>query len=375
MAAAPWRLLVRHRWTGEVVSVITGIARAKVGKATLNRPSTFGFVVPSDHPSVWHPASDGLPKIEEGVRTVHLLHWEPVPPWGDYAYVPRFSGPIWSMEDVGDENGVETLVSCVSPLHLYTKRPVQKADGSTDVVEFTNVPAQQIVQQLHDRTVATHGSVGLVLGTLETIAPRAMRWDNAHDLAAAFLELAGGFGGFDMFEEPLAGDVAGQTARLNVLQRKGSHRPLKIAWGVPPHTAKAVSRKKTMETVANDLRINGGAEWMRPHRTDAASKTKYGTMLGEDTIEDVTVPSFLEVLADEQIKLRSVPFESVSFTPTFRVAPWDELDIGDTFDVEAGERLRGGFKGVQRCYGFGYEIPDGSADAVITDITVKGETT
>lgn len=370
---SPWRLIVRDRFSGQTVSNITAIARGKNGRSLLNRASTLGFIVPADHPAVWHPAADGLPKIEEGIRSVHLLHYEPVPPWGEYAYVPRFSGIVWSLEDSGDENGAETIVSCVSPFHLYTKRPVMNDDGTTAVVDFTNLPGEGIVAALHNRTVNHYGSVGLVLGTLEATPVRAQRWDNAHDLATALTEMAGSFNGFDLEEEPLSGETPGQIARLHVRARLGQKRPFKIGWGVPPHNARSVSRKKTMETVANDLTITGGQDWLKRERESAGSIAKYGRILGSDAIEDVTVPEFMDVLADEQIALRALPFESVSFSPTIRVAPWDDVSLGDTFDVEASERLRGGFKGVQRCYGFAYEILDGSGEASISELIVKEE--
>lgn len=148
---------------------------------------------------------------------------------------------------------------------------------------------------------------------------------------------------------------------------------LPLAWGAPPHNVASIERLQDMDSFANDVTIYGGAATARPRSGvgDLASQAAYGTYEAGDVYPDLTLQSYIDGLADAELVTRARPKEIVSWTPQIDqrneatlLAPFDDFNLGTLFNVSAGPRLRGGFEGVQRCWGFDLDIDDDAIERV-----------
>ena len=111
--------------------------------------------------------------------------------------------------------------------------------------------------------------------------------------------------------------------------------------------------------------------------SDATSITKYRQLEFADSMPDVGT-AFLGPLTQEELGFRKVPYQAVTWVPqsgiAFGLEPFTAFDIGDTVRVQAGPRLRGGFAGIQRVYGFTLSLDDNGVERVSELVTSQGGT-
>lgn len=380
---AQWRLVLCDI-NGAAISNVTSIATGKTFSYKLNRPASASFTVPANHPLVANNHSDGYPILDPARRVLKAYRKEQQSD-SSYKYVIRFSGYIWQLQDNGDENDATTQVTAYDPMQRLSKRIVRDAAGSkSSPVIFTSLDGGQIAKTIIDRTNNFGGSTGVATtGHFDSVTTQTITYQDkaVGDAIVDFTNLANGF---DVAFTPVD-QTDGNLVTFNVYEERGSVKPTLIfGWGITPHNVSSISRVLDSESLANDIdalgSTNSGADQLRTNQQDLGSISDYGRYEAVSTYSDIAVDSFLSDLASEELSFRAQPKELVSITPvasdTLRNGkplpvpePFTDFDLGDTFYVYAGTRLRGGFAGLQRCYGFDISINDDGAENISNILT------
>src|SRR5581483_9775610 len=128
-----WRLvLCSNEWHGDhfeshYLSILDGIATGIQLTFGMNRSAELTFNVPSEDPRVNLQYSvDGLPYLSCGLRAVKAYRRVGDGPGG---WELKFAGRVWSLEDHGDGDTVQTMVTCYDPLKILEKRAVRDKNG------------------------------------------------------------------------------------------------------------------------------------------------------------------------------------------------------------------------------------------------------
>ncbi|HVL53945.1 MAG TPA: hypothetical protein VM344_06755, partial [Vitreimonas sp.] len=149
---------------------------------------------------------------------------------------------------------------------------------------------------------------------------------------------------------------------------------LPFSWDAPPHNIQAIERTEDMEAIANHLTVYGADIEAAPRPsaagTDATSVTTFGAYEDIAVYSDITLQPHLNRLRDSHLAARRLPRELVMWTPQPSVQnaettlySWD-FTLGALVTVTAGPRLRGGFTGIQRVWGYDLAISDESVERV-----------
>lgn len=353
--AALWRLVLCDS-LGRPISELTRLARGRHLSVRLNRPWQLTFQVPSDDDRVAGMHVDGLPRLEVLARTVKAYRQHPLPD-GSQEWRLRFTGWVWQLEDSGDADTATTQVVCVDAFQTLSRR------HTAAEVSFTDENGARIALQLIDQAnavtptgITTEGSV------IETSPARTVSYQH-HDIGGSLAELASAFNGFDLYFQPLD-RTDGVLARFHAFARLGRNQPgVVFGWGAGPNNVREISRLRDGQATTNDL-LALGAEGIthRPERIPPIGPY----LEAVSSYSDVTNPEYLEALAQEELRFRSRPREIVRIVPQAGRAPqpWTHVMLGDTVEVYAGSRLRGGFAGVMRVYGWDVEISDDGLEQV-----------
>jgi hypothetical protein len=361
-----WRLVLCDL-EGAPLTNLAPIATNRTGRWRLGAPSSISFTVPSDHPLVAGTHTDGRPYLERKARTVKAFRRE-IDADGVWRYRIRFAGFVWSTQDESDGNGDEpsTAVTCFDPLQMMRKRLCRDSGGSPALVTVSGAVAT-IAQTLVDRTNTYAGVSGLTTsgGVFDTTtSARSVRWQ-WKDIASALRDLSGGLNGIEVYVDPLD-QVNGYIGRLNAVARAGAARPdVVFAWGTGRQNTRKIRRFQDGEYVANSIRTlgatqSGDDQVVRGPFDAAASISLYRRHETVSVYSDIANTAFLDALGSDELTYRQHGRELVEVTPLPGRAPtpWIDFGLGDTFEVVAGAKLRGGFSGQQRCYGWDINMGD-----------------
>ncbi len=131
-----------------------------------------------------------------------------------------------------------------------------------------------------------------------------------------------------------------------------------------------MKRLEDGQATANWIKGLGSASLAGPFQHDE-SHAVYGLLQEASSYSDITNQAFLDALVQEELGFRRRPRELVYITPQTGVAPepFTHIHLGDSFFVYVGERLRGGFAGIQRCYGFDISLSDEGIESVDQYVT------
>lgn len=333
----------------------------------LNRPSVMTFRVPSDARLVNELAPDGKPNLMTIRRVIKGYRAEVQ--GGQEYYNLRFIGLIWQIEDSGDLDSAWTNVVVFGAFQILSKRLCVNAAGSESAASFTNVDGGLIVSTMLTKLNSLSYS-GIDMGTRDTTAARTADFSYL-DMASAMAQLTGAYQGFDIEMVPLD-RRDGHLQTLNIKGRKGAYRPNAIfAWGLPPHNVNTINRLNDAEQYANSVLLLGapppvdGALPITSSQT-AASPAEARVFRIMESYPDITNTAYLTALAQEELTFRQLAREMISFTPQPGRAPepFTDYDTGDTVPIYVGSRLRGGFQGVVRIYGFDLELTNESEERV-----------
>jgi hypothetical protein len=365
----------RHTWRvllcdiqGNPLSNLSTLATGRKWSGVLNQPTTFSFTVDPDHPKIRTLHTDGAPYLDYIRRMIKAYRYEPIQT-GGWAYVLRFAGYVWPIQDVGDENGQTSQVTAIDPLIMLSKRLARTAAGAYQKVAFSAIDGGQILKTVVDRTndlVIGGGPTGLITagGTFETIATASVSWDYKL-LSVAAAELTKGF---DLSVTP-KDSTTQQHGILNAWAHRGVDRQDALfSWKTLPHTLARVSR--TMDpadaaTTLVGLGSTASGTQLLAAATDTAARDNYMHMEALTSYSDVKDQAHLNTLIAQDLVDRRPPQEAISVTPFDGLEPWLNFDVGDFVYTSADPALRGGIlKRQERLYGMTVDINDEDDESV-----------
>lgn len=366
-----WRIVICDL-QGRPLSLVSRIALEKRLSFQLDRASQCAFTVPSLDPQVQTLHTDGYPFLNEMNRVVKAYRKE----FG--AWRLRFAGVVWTLEDQGEEDAQHTLVTAFDPLQMLTHRVVLTAAGS-DAVDVTfNEAGAQIIKKLIQRSIDTHGTVGLgytgspaqLQGSFAATTALPRTFYEGTDVASALASVTD-TGTCDVTVTPVD-RTDGTLAVLSVSAQRGSSKPAAVfAYNMGNHTITRIARLKDGDRLANDVTVYGGrrttagSDWpVKKHLTDAPSIAAFHRHVATRASPELTQQAYVDALTAEELRFRKQPRELLSITPAAERAPLPflEYDVGDSVPVYA--EMRETIAGEQRVYGFTIDVDDNAFEHV-----------
>lgn len=373
-----WELVVCDL-NGNALEDLTPVASQRALTFRMNGFDRCSFQVPADDGRVANLHTDGYPIVEAGLRVLKAYRRELQADLST-ANVLRYLGLIWGTQDVGEPDEARTAVSCVSLLGRLSRRLALDAAAGTDVVarsakvDFTNTDGAQILKTLVERTNAI-APTGITTagGTFETTPQRTVSYSRRL-VAECGIELASSFNGFDFALEPLD-RTDGTLARLHCYARLGgTNDDGAFGWDIEPNNIVRVERLQNMEQFVTFLLGLGATAQaggsLTAQASSASAIAQFGRFEAIDTFSDILTQSFLDALVADELAFRVLRRELVQFVPQpnpelgTTPRPWDDFGLGDLVPVAAGARLRGGFSGYQRIYGYDLVLDDDGREFV-----------
>lgn len=372
-------------------TILTHLAQDVEFLYQLNRSTMLSFNVPSDDPQVNIPHTDGLPFLAVGPRWV--LGWRKAPP--SLAPFPggwelKFAGRVWSLQDQGDGDTSRTMVTCFDALKHLEKRVVRNPSpdgtapgGFTSQVKWWAEPGTQVMRQMIERTQQFVGTCRIdtaggqwVDSGLTTVA-----FDQAMILPSIIRITDTGTA--DLVPEYLDGSN-GDFLRLGAQPRLGSDKPgVVIGYAAPPRRATGFDRTTTLDNLANSITLFGKSnKGYKVTASDADSQDMYDVFEDVAIISDVETQQLVQMLAEEEVFLRSSPNDLVSIVPTPEDSPrfFNEYFLGDSIRLRASKNpfpvTREAIDALQRVYGVRLQVDNEYGERVTELIgSANAETT
>lgn len=364
---------VQERWVfqicdraGAAISNITQIARDRVFQYRLGQPTTLTFSVPAEDEAIGGMHTDGQPVLDAGDRIVKAFRWERQND-GSMARTLKYLGIVWQAQDAGQGETAHVAVTCTEPTSLLAKRYAIAAEadgGGPQHVVFDGIDATIIVEMLIQRTNDISymgfdwGEEGMEIGVDRSVT---YQW---RTIADVLTELSNALNGFDWYFAPSDADWYYYGDLVPVPKLGQTRSDIVFGWDMPPHNVARMERMLNMDNTANYLWTVGntgsGADAIVSIAEDVDSQNTYGRMEVMDTFSDVSDAGYLAALTADDLNFRSIRREIVQFMPSSGSWPmfWDDFNIGDTVQVGAGPKLRGGFLGYMRIVGVDVMIDD-----------------
>lgn len=369
---------------GVPISMLDGIASNIEVEYRLNRPAMLSFQVPSEDPLVSILHTDGFPYLACGVRVVKAFRkvssgeFETPGNW-QIQYVGR----VWQIGDSGDGDTSRSSVTCFDPLKMLEHRLVRDENGAANKqVKFYGVPGSGIIIRMIERTHTFKGPTGIEdpssnLDNWQTTTEQTNAYDQAYILPS--LISICDTGTVDL-KCTYLNTESGDHLRVVSRSRLGEDKPGVIfGYAAPPRTAKQFDRTQNMDQFANDVTLWGKSVLgHRVHAENLASQALYGTFESAEVIADVETKELLQMLADEQVALRSSPQDLVTVIPAPEISavPIDDYWLGDTVTINASKppfpETRQIVSGVQRVYGVTLAVDDDYGENV-KDLVVSAQ--
>jgi hypothetical protein len=346
------RILICNK-QGVPIQDITAVAYNVKYVEVLNKPTQFQFTVDSSDPRVGTLASDGSPFLDY-IRRIIKVYRRELQYDGSYKYILRFAGFVWPLDDNGSEDGQETNVTAIDPLHVMGFRFARSSAGVIAKVEYTAATSvATMLQDLISRTNSFAGPSGLlppvtgvhVFGAMPTAKVRwtyKMMSDVVNEITS----------GVDVWAQPDDTLGTNYVARLNVFEQRGQDRPnVVFAWNTQPHTLSGISRTLDPADVATTI-VGLGGNNLVTTASNSTAATNYMTLEALQSFSDTTDATQLQLLTAAELFKRQPPQESISITPGLDMVPFRDFNVGDTARETAGPALRGGVPmRVTRIYG------------------------
>lgn len=367
--------MARHQWRtllcdiqGNPLSNLSTLATNRKWTGVLNSPTTFSFTVDPDHPKIRTLHTDGAPYLDYIRRMVKAYRYEQLQT-GSWAYVLRFAGYVWPIQDTGDEEGQSSQITCYDPMIMLGKRFARTASGAITKVAFTTTDGGQILKTIVDRTnnvVIGGGPTGLITagGTFETIPTASVSWDYKM-LSDTVGELTKGF---DISVTP-KDSIIQEHGILNAWAHRGVDRQDTLfSWNTLPHSLAGVSRTMDPTDAANaifGLGSTSSGTQLSAAAVDGPNAANYMQLEALATYSDVRDMTHLQQLVASDLVNRRPPQESITVTPFDGLEPWRNFDVGDYVYTSADPALRGGIlKRQERLYGMTVDIDDEDNESV-----------
>lgn len=400
-AAIYWKFVLCDL-NGKAISSLQPIATERQLSFPLNRPARCSFTVPSDNVLVNQTYDgDGLPLLDVGCRTIKAFRKTETSAW-----VLRFNGIVWDLQDSGDVNAARTRVNCFDSMQMLTRRLVRAADGKIyKTVHFnggsiTGMRGDQIAKAMVDRTIQYAGPCGIstALGVFSEAPKQTASFDQEY-VAPALIKLCD-TGLLDVSFTPLDRED-GILNAFSAMPRRGFDRfSVVISYAAPGKSAYQYDRTRSMDTFANDIRLWGGNTTGPLTHIDetykdailagqaSASIATYNRYEDAQVLSDVKRPELVEALAEEEFALRQQPRDLLTVLPLpgQSPTPFTQYFLGDTIRVVAslgradqpdGPRARSSIGSIstalQRVYGVTVDVDDNGVERVTgLDVSPQG---
>ena len=384
-----WRFFVQGT-DGRVLAPLEKRAASRTAGFTLNAPAVHAGQVASDDPviNLAFPNAGDDPLLHPNIRQIVGLRREFDTGLLTGAWVPRFAGIIWNVED-GAGDAPTSTYTAYDPWKLLYRRPV--LDGaalpSQNGLEFKNVAANEIALGLLGNTIAANGDVFIdtASGTIETCPTvEYIKFDRGLSVGEAWDQLVAA-GYIDIVLTPIYDPDTrpGVLCELNMyVPPAGSIRNNAVfAWDLPGRSVVDVSQQIDGDQLANVVQGYAGLGGTPvPQQTDAASIAKYGEYWAQIfTTGSQTSRQVVEALALAQVRIRANGGRSISFDPAPErsVLSLRDYGVGDYVPLWASRNLRQPIapdydnppNGYQRVYGIPFEITDNGVEQVRSILT------
>jgi hypothetical protein len=341
--------------------------------------------------------TDGYPYLDAGRRIVKGFRRVGGGPGG---WELKFAGRVWTLEDQGDGDTVQTAVTCFDPLKILEKRVVRNHLGrydkqvqwwsptDLDVVAVTagvddGSSGAEIIREAIQRTrdfgglapgesgggfesdiAPIHIDIG---GTWETTAGITILCDQMYimeliDKITSTLTCDLNVTTGDLTTPGYLNSVDAVFMKLGAVERLGTDKSdtVRFAYATSPFTAQSYGRTKSLETLSNFVQL-AGKSWLGAKSgvsKDTTSMDDFLVMEEVESLTDVENQTLLQYLADMKLALQKDPRELLTIVPTPEDSPlpWDDYWLGDTVGIDAADTpfpvTREAVEGVARLYGF-----------------------
>lgn len=262
-----------------------------------------------------------------------------------------FHGPVVAAQEVNVGGNATVAFTAADPLWRLTHRFIGKfAGGYVHGTASAMVDRSTIISTILG-SVNGEAYSGLDVGTVTASTSSYVAWAPYKQALEAIQEVAAPLGGPDFYVEPMeAAPVTGGTrlGRLNVGGTIGTYRPA-AAFEAGPKTRGNVAEWRR----SIDLGGLANIAYVLPPSTDptaavvtsgpdTASQATYG-LHAAVVSGDLASVDLRQRLADENVRLRKVPRQTITFTPTRddparpgRVPQYgQDFAIGDTIPFRA----------------------------------------
>jgi len=157
---------------------------------------------------------------------------------------------------------------------------------------------------------------------------------------------------------------------------KGSQQDAVVfGYDAYPHNVAGISRLVDLQNLTNNSVMLGSQNWAR--EVNVTSVQTYGAGMDVLGLSDIVDPVLLDALAAEEVQLGGNAKQTVQITPLAGARtplPFDDFVLGDQVHVNAGSKLRGGFIGLQRVYGFVVDISDDTDTETLSSLVTSPQT-
>lgn len=142
-----------------------------------------------------------------------------------------------------------------------------------------------------------------------------------------------------------------------------------------PHNIAQIDYLTDLSELTNNSRMM--ANQLALGAVNTTSIQTYGVGMDVQSLADINDATLLQALATEEATLGGNAKRTLQITPLGGARtplPFDNFNVGDTVSVQAGSKLRGGFTGTQRVYGFTLDISDDHTTETLTNLITSPQT-
>ncbi len=395
-----WRYFVAAL-DGSGITDYSRLASDRTVEVILNGPLSTAGTVPSDNPQVWIPYDgDGYddPYLSEGTRLLWGFRREPNPPYQQY--VVRAATIIQLVEDAAQQDDARTRFVGWDPWHYMMSRPVTDIDGvlpGPDGISWDDTEVGVIVAQLLRNTILNYGHAYIDAGTtyegtafwggsLSSLPVIDWNIPQGTSVGQAWQDLCAA-GYCDIVLDPIYDPLnrPNYLCDMSVYAQAGVTRDEQIfAWNTPGRNLVGLDRQQNGALRVNVYEAFAGQGGTGGQVTSIGndSITKYGAYVTQRFFPGAqggAAITAITSLAEQQIALRSVGQQTVTFTPAPERSPrpWVDYQLGDRVPVWAlkeqfrqllsGEAAPAGTffdTAYQRIYGWTASIDDDALETV-----------
>lgn len=142
-----------------------------------------------------------------------------------------------------------------------------------------------------------------------------------------------------------------------------------------PHNVASISYLTDLGELSNASTMQG--KTLTRRAINVTSVQTYGAGMDVQSFSDVTDASALAALATEEATVGGNAKRTLNITPmpgALTPLPFRDFNLGDTITVNSGAKLRGGFTGTQRVYGYTIDIADDHTSEDLAALVVSPQT-